>query len=72
MNSGAVVSETSMVWVALVVLPHPSSAVNVRTKVKALAQSPAMVSFTTVMVASPQLSDAEAASSTNSSEHSAL
>ena len=55
-NSGAVVSWTVMVWVAVEALPQSSDAVKVRIKVYSLAQSPAMISSSTEMITSSQLS----------------
>ena len=48
-NSGAVVSWTVIVCVALLLLPASSVAVNVRVIVYSPAQAPAVVSFTTSM-----------------------
>ena len=72
MNVGAVVSEISMVWVAVELFPHASDAVNVRTKVYVLSQSPGMVSIATVTSTALQSSVAVASSKIKSSEHSAL
>ena len=61
-----------MVWVAVTALPHPSSAVNVRTMVYSASHWPGMISVLTVTSGSPQLSIAVAMSNTNSSVHSAV